>query len=173
MKKESGFTLLELMVVISITMLLLAWGIPSYSTWKKKHDIENQMIQLYDDLQFGRMTAYGTKVVTGVYWGGGATFASYQIKYDANNNNEIDDNVDQQVPGTMIMNLKYAITSSLSTQTSVSFDGRGFMDPGNPNPASPITFSVVPSYGAVMDCVQVSTTQIILGKMNGNSCKQK
>ena len=59
MKKERGFTLVELMVVVSITVLLLAWGIPSYSTWKKKHDIENQMVQLYSDLQFGRMTAYG------------------------------------------------------------------------------------------------------------------
>ena len=69
MKKESGFTLVELMVVVSITVLLLAWGIPSYSTWNTKHDIENQMVQLYSDLQFGRMTAYGSKVVGGVLWG--------------------------------------------------------------------------------------------------------
>ena len=73
MKKESGFTLVELMVVVSITVLLLTWGIPSYSTWKKKHDIENQMVQLYSDLQFGRMTAYGSKVVSGVCWGTGGT----------------------------------------------------------------------------------------------------
>ena len=65
MKKESGFTLVELMVVVAITVLVLAWGIPSYSTWRTKHDIENQMVQLYSDLQFGRMTAYGRKVVSG------------------------------------------------------------------------------------------------------------
>ena len=76
MKKESGFTLVELMVVVSITVLVLAWGIPSYSTWKKKHDIENQMVQLYSDLQFGRMTAYGSKVVSGVCWGTGASITS-------------------------------------------------------------------------------------------------
>ena len=76
MKKESGFTLVELMVVVSITVLLLAWGIPSYSTWKTKHDIENQMVQLYSDLQFGRMTAYGRKVVSGVCWGTGGTIPS-------------------------------------------------------------------------------------------------
>ena len=73
MKKESGFTLVELMVVVSITVLVLAWGIPSYSTWRTKHDIENQMVQLYSDLQFGRMTAYGRKVVSGVFWGTGGT----------------------------------------------------------------------------------------------------
>lgn len=170
MKKQGGFTLVELMVVISITVLLLAWGIPSYSTWKKKHDIENQMIQLYSDLQFARMTAYGNKVVTGVWWGGGATFASYQIKYDANGNNEIDDNADLQLPGTVIVNLnpQHPLTPSASAQKSVSFDGRGLLDPANP-----ITFSVASSYGAAMDCVQVSTTQITLGKMNGANCNQK
>ncbi len=71
MKEESGFTLVEVMVVVSITVLLLAWGVPSYSTWNKKHNIENQMVQLYSDLQFARMTAYGSKVVSGVYWGTG------------------------------------------------------------------------------------------------------
>lgn len=68
MKKESGFSLVELMVVVSITMLLLAWGVPSFNTWNKKHNIENQMVQLYSDLQFGRMTAYGRKVVSGIFW---------------------------------------------------------------------------------------------------------
>ncbi len=90
MKQERGFTLVELMVVVSITVLMLAWAIPSYSTWKKKHDIENQMVQLYSDLQFGRMTAYGSKVLTGILWGGGASFSSYQIMTDTGNNQTID-----------------------------------------------------------------------------------
>ncbi len=115
MKKESGFTLVELMVVVSITVLLLTWGVPSYSTWKMKHDIENQMVQLYSDLQFGRMTAYGRKVVSGVYWGAGATIpqnSGYQIRSDANNGNgSIDDTgTDVQIGATVLP--KYAITAS-------------------------------------------------------------
>ena len=127
MKKESGFTLVELMVVVSITVLLLAWGIPSFSTWNNKHGIESQMVQLYNDLQFGRMTGYGSKVVSGVWWGGGGSITSYQIRSDANNNGVIDDTgTDTQIGPTVI--LKYAITPSVN-QNSVSFDGRGFLNP--------------------------------------------
>jgi|GEM_PF-1563240 prepilin-type N-terminal cleavage/methylation domain-containing protein len=170
MKTEGGFTLIELMVVVSIVVLLLTWGIPSYSTWKKKHDVENQMVQLYSNLQFGRMTGYCMKVVSGVYWGTGAsigTTTGYQIKYDNSNplNNSIEDAVDVQIGATVLP--KYAITAS-ANQNSVSFDGRGFL-----NPANPITFSVSPDFGAAMDCVAVSNTRITLGKMSGSNCTPK
>lgn len=166
MKKQDGFTLVELMVVVSITVLLLSWGIPSFNTWNLKHGIENQMVQLYSDLQFGRMTGYGNKVTAGVWWGGGNSITSYQIRSDANSNGVIDDtNIDTQIGATVT--LKYAITPSVN-QNSVSFDGRGFLDPANP-----ITFSVPNSSGAAMDCVAVSSTRITLGKMNAGICKPK
>jgi prepilin-type N-terminal cleavage/methylation domain-containing protein len=180
MKHERGFTLVELMVVVSITVLLLAWGIPSYSTWKKKHDIENQMVQLYSDLQLGRMTAYGDKSVSGVLWGGGASFTSYQIMYDKNNNGTIDNGA-AQVPGTGAVTVKsdvgaIAVATSPATpgQLSVSFDSRGFLYTANaPDTATQITFYVAPSSGAAMDCVTVRSTRISLGKWNGAGCAPK
>jgi len=171
MKEQSGFTLVELMVVVSITVLLLAWGIPSYSTWSKKHNIESQMVQLYSDLQFGRMTAYSSKAVSGVYWGGGTSITQYWIKSDKNSNNTIDDNVDATIGAKVTP--KFAITSSAS-QNSVSFDGRGFLNIVNSgDPAPAVTFYVAPSYGAGMDCVAVTSTRITLGKMSGGSCAPK
>lgn len=168
---QGGFTLIELMVVVSIALLLLAWGMPSYSTWKKKHDIENEMVQLYSDLQFGRMTAYSDKAVSGVWWGGGTQITSYQMRSDANNNNTIDDSgVDTKIGGSV--KLAYALTLS-ANQNSVSFDGRGFLNTPGADPANPITFSVPSSSGAAVDCVAVSTTRIILGKMNGGTCAPK
>jgi prepilin-type N-terminal cleavage/methylation domain-containing protein len=171
MKKEGGFTLVELMVVISIGVLLLAWGIPSYSSWKAKHDIEYEMLQLYSDLQFGRMTGYGKKVVSGVYWGTGASItpsSGYHIRYD--NGNPLNGNIDGtcvQVGATVTP--KYAITAAgAAGQNSVSFDGRGFL-----NPANPITFSVSSAYGAAINCVAVSSTRVTLGKMNGGICAPK
>ena len=153
MKREGGFTLVELMVVVSITVLLLAWGIPSYSTWKKKHDIENQMVQLYSDLQFGRMTAYGSKVYRGYGGEGTQHFNSYQIRSDADNDSDYRrnrhrppdrGNCDPQP-------VQSAITvNPPGTQNSVSFDGRGFLSPAA---ITSITFSATPSSGAAIDCV--------------------
>jgi prepilin-type N-terminal cleavage/methylation domain-containing protein len=179
MKEERGFTLIELMVVVSIILLLLAWGIPAFSTWKTKHDIENQMVQLYSDLQLGRMTAYSNKVISGVLWQGGVSFTSYQIMTDTLNKGTIDNNA-TQVPGTGTVTLKQNDAVSVSTspatpnQTSVSFDGRGFLYTANaPDTAASIAFYVPSSSGAGMDCVAVSTTKITLGKWNAGSCTPK
>jgi len=172
MKKQGGFTLVELMVVISIAALLLSWGIPSFKTWNIKHGIENQMVQLYSDLQFGRMTAYGNKVVAGVYWGGGGTsVTSYQIRSDANGNGTISDGTDTTIGATVTP--KYAITSS-ANQNSASFDGRGFLNTSDPaNPANQITFSTANTSGAAIDCVAVSSTRVTIGKMNAGICGPK
>lgn len=180
MKKQSGFTLVELMVVASITVLLLAWGVPSYHSWKKKHDIENQMVQLYSDLQVGRMTAYSRKAASGVYWGTGASIAtttSYQIRYDADNDGIIDNDSTSPNP-IKAAAIKYPIAVSTGTgnpsQNSVIFDGRGFLSPIPPAvTAYDVTFYVTPNSGAAIDCVAVSSTRVILGKMNGVNCARK
>jgi len=39
------------MVVVSLIFILLAWGVPSYSTWKKSMISEGQMLTLYSNLQ--------------------------------------------------------------------------------------------------------------------------
>ncbi|MGA2225286.1 MAG: prepilin-type N-terminal cleavage/methylation domain-containing protein [Syntrophobacteraceae bacterium] len=168
MKKQGGFTLVELMVVVSIAALLLSWGIPSFKTWNTKHGIENQMVQLYSDLQLGRMTGYGSKVVAGVYWAGGPSVTSYQIRSDANNNGKISDTgIDTQIGATVTP--KYPIAVSVN-QDSVSFDGRGFLNTSDPaNPATQITFSTANTSGAAIDCVAVTSTRITIGKMNATA----
>jgi prepilin-type N-terminal cleavage/methylation domain-containing protein len=162
MKKESGFTLVELMVVVSITVLLLAWGIPAYSKWNTRHTIEGEMVHLYSDLQSVRMDVYSNKVVSGISWGGGTSIAAYTVGYITS----------KPVPVPSEGTLKYTITSSVA-QNSVSFDGRGFLNIANPGDPTSITFYVAPSYGAYMDCVAVTSTRITLGKMNSGSCAPK
>ncbi len=166
MRKQSGFTLVELMVVVSITILLLAWGVPSYSSWKKKHEVENQVFQLYSDLQFARMNAYSHKIASGICWAGGTSLTSYTIRSDSNDNGQIDDSGGFTQIGNGVTS-KYTITSNVS-ETSVTFDGRGFLSPN-----TPVMFYISPNYGAANDCVGVSSTRITVGKKNGSTCSPK
>lgn len=173
MSNARGFTLVELMVVISLSILLLSWGIPAYSTWETKHDVERQISRLYNDLQFARMTAYTRKVVTGVWWGGGTSIApgaGYEIRIDAAPYDGTIDSSDTQLGNTIDNRLGYfrqTITTS-AAQASIAFNGRGFV---TPDPTGVFTFSINDSSGANPNCVAVSSTRIIMGKMDAGTCK--
>ncbi len=159
--------MIEVMVVVGLSVLLLSWGLPAFSSWKNKHDIENQVLRLYSDLQFARMTAYSRKVVAGVWWGGGTSLGSYQIRIDGNNDGDVDDTLGTDVQLGATENSQWPITASVN-QPSVSFDGRGFLSPDQP-----LSFRVSSSTGVSIDCVDVSTTRVIVGKWNGATCSPK
>ncbi len=169
MRNSKGFTLTELMVVVGLSVLLLAWGLPAFSSWKNKHDVENQVLKLYSDLQLARMTAYSRKVVAGVWWGGGTSLGSYQVRTDGNGDGDVDDTGTDPQMGAAVNG---SLTASAS-QPSVAFDGRGFLDIDTTHPAGSLVFSVPSSAGVSIDCVDVSGTRIIVGKMNGGTCSPK
>ena len=79
------------MVVVSICAILLLWGVPAFSKWKTKHDVQGQMEALYSNLQFARMNAYSQKVVSGIWWNSQSPFNTYEIRADGNVNGSIDD----------------------------------------------------------------------------------
>jgi len=171
MRKQGGFTLVELMVVVSITILLLAWGVPSYSSWKKKHEVENQVFQLYSDLQFARMNAYSHKAVSGIWWNAGTSLTSYQIRSDKDGDQAINDSGGYvQIGNTVTSKYTIGITTPSGSTDSVTFDGRGFLV--SPTPP-PVVFYISPNYGAANDCVEVSSTRITVGKKNGSTCSPK
>lgn len=157
MKGRSGFTLVELMVVIALIALLLIWGIPAYQNWEQKHTVEGDMVQLFSDLQLARTNAYTTKIATGIWWNGN----SYQIQEVATGKTAPDNT---GTPVTGVVSPKNTINGS----QVLTFDGRGFWDPTNSQTS--VTFSVSPSFGASPNCITVSLTRISLGEMNGTNC---
>ncbi len=157
MNGRSGFTLVELMVVVSLAALLLTWGLPAFSAWNQQHKVEGQMAQLYSDLQYARIHAYGVKVPTGLWWDAQGAYHISEGGYNANGT--FNPNATEIAPPVTPQ-------PAVSGQQTVSFDGRGLLDPN-----SAATFWVASNYGSPTDCVTISLTNIALGKMHGGNCQ--
>ncbi|SMC19498.1 Type IV pilin N-term methylation site GFxxxE [Desulfacinum hydrothermale DSM 13146] len=163
MRPKAGFTLVELMVVIALFTIILSMGIPAYSAWKTKHDIDGQTRTLYRNLSFARMEAYVKKDVAGIYWGATAGFSNYEVRVDSNGDGDIKDSADQK-----IMDVTSPYPWGGGSGDSLTFDGRGFAATGKTFHVSGVS---VPQ--GVLSCVVVSRTRIRMGFWDGSSCQAK
>ena len=55
--KNQGFTLLELLIVILFVGIIMAIGIPNFSKWKEKYEINGQAKKVYFDIMLARSTS--------------------------------------------------------------------------------------------------------------------
>ena len=57
MKREKGFTMIELLVVFIILSVLLGLAIPGFSSWFPKYRLRGAARDIYSNLQLAKMTA--------------------------------------------------------------------------------------------------------------------
>ena len=57
MKRDQGFTMLELLITIVILCVLLGLSIPGFSSWLPKYRLRGATRDIYSNLQLAKMTA--------------------------------------------------------------------------------------------------------------------
>lgn len=57
MKKKSGFTVVELLVVLAVLAIFFAIGVPNFMSWIPKYRLKSAARDLYSNMQLAKMTA--------------------------------------------------------------------------------------------------------------------
>lgn len=162
--RKSGFSLVELVVVMAIIGILLSIGTINFNQWLKKSRIEAQVRQMVTDFSELRVKAFTTKQRHSIT----VNRLSYVLKsYSSEGENRFN--------GTIIPSGTHEVLFPLKTSTGADYDGvlyemdsRGmllniggtiFLDYQNVSPA--------------IDCLTMHFIRINPGKKNGSNCDDK
>lgn len=162
----SGFSLIELMVVVALATALAGMGVASFTGMTKKYDVDNQARKIHADLSNVKVMAMSKGRTHFV-----ALNANGYTVYD--DNNPAPDGDDALTVGTDTAVLQSNQTLGLNAASkqffpltwngdaAIGFNSRGLRT--NANPVTVCIFSnVTPRY----DCVNVASARITLGKLS-------
>jgi len=162
--KRNGFSLIELLIVITIMVTVIALGALGYSTMTRKAGIESQVKQMYADLVTAQSQA--------LYWKNcrfvtvsGTQFAVYSSS-----------TCDKPLPTTGAITqktLKYAVTSN--STDSICFDQRGVVNLANPTTTditrTPKAWCTQPNDPDFLTSIVINATSIQIGRLSsGGAC---
>jgi type IV fimbrial biogenesis protein FimT len=162
--RQKGFTMIEVLMVLTIAGILLTVSTLEFNKWTMKYGIEREIKQIYTDLMEARIRAMGSNRYRFVTFGtNSGAAANYAVYDDSDGNgpplNASDTLVSQQ-------SLQNNVTLTPAGTTQVSFDQQGLASANT-------TIFLTNNVGAAYDCISVTQTRVGMGKMNGGNCVQE
>ena len=155
-----GFSLIELIIVMTIAGILLAVATLDFSAWQRKYNIAAQVKEMLVDFNDVRTRTIATKKVHRVILNPTSySFRRYSSEFDA--------------VGTQVFskNLKYSIQQfssgsySAFNNTTLTFNERGYT-------MSLLTIAVGVGLGQpAYNCLGIHTARVNMGRINGNACE--
>jgi prepilin-type N-terminal cleavage/methylation domain-containing protein len=167
--KDSGFSLVELVVVIAILGALFMIAGLSGRTWLDRYRIESQVKVMYADLMNARASAM-QKSRTYFVTLAPMQYTVYEDRDPANPSNPAldGDDIFEAASDRLVMqkDTQYPIVPAPAGTTSFSFDRNGLLSLNGTLHFDLTNASAGPAY----DCITLFTTRILMGKWNGTSC---
>jgi prepilin-type N-terminal cleavage/methylation domain-containing protein len=167
LRHSGGFSLIELLAVISIVGILLGIAVISGHDWIVRSQVEAQTREMFADLMSARVSAmqrnrvYFVKMAANQY-------AIYEDTYDPANPTSPDGDGWLQVGNdrpVMQKDTRYALDSFGTTTFNFSNCGTCELASGPSN-----TIHIVSTAAPSFDCIILSTTRLLMGKWNGTDC---
>lgn len=158
--QEKGFTLIELVVSITIITVLSTIATVAYTRWIKKVSIENDTKKIFALLQEARARAFAEKRICGLIFSG----RNVRLVCDT----DMDDSITDEQGSINSIRLKNDVIKKLSYGSSYPRFDRD----GTANILGTIYVSDI-STNPAYSCVRISRTRIKMGKWNGGECNVK
>lgn len=165
---QNGFTLIEMLIVITITVIIMAIALPPLHRWIVRYNVNKQTATIYNTLTQMRFRSLAHK--DGKLWG--ASFTAKSMTTFSWNDKNFDGQVTSDEEESLATyNMNYALTSSPAL---LWFDGRGITRRGNSGAFYIQTIHVDTSNLAAgldaYDCIAIHANRIREGRWSGGSC---
>lgn len=158
LKDHSGFTLVEILIVVALMAILLAGAMILYRQWNDKYRVESEIREIHSILMKARNDAANSNTRINV------SLATNQVSvhHDTNGDGVVD-------PGEAFSTNTYPSFNLNFAVSPIVFDRRGLTT----NIQTISITGYAPNASPGVDCVVLAPTRINIGLMTGGACVEQ